>query len=293
MSACIRLLLVCLFLLSSGSGGLRAQAAGSEGTPLEFIRITQNLAEASDLGLAAEQSRLFVLEAGRHRLLELDLYGNRQDSLGVQGSGNYQFRQPAALDVTNGLRLYIADSGNGRIQLFERRLSYIAGIQPPDSPFFTPRLLAAGPFGDVFVYDENRHRLLRFDSGGRLRDELLLSFYDELRNAARVLDLLLLNETLFLLVRNDDDERSYIHRLDTGGRYLGFWGQDEDIRRLADFDQALWAATPSALLRYDPSGRIRERWPFELPAVAGVRGLAVSRSAVYLLGPAALFRAER
>jgi hypothetical protein len=287
----LSLLFCCLFLL-----GIQPQLkAQSSAEVLEFQLIAGDLSEASAIDMAVEEGRLFVLEAGRHRLLEFDAAGQRRDSLGGRGDGDYQFRDPSTLDATNGLRLYIADSGNGRVQLFERRLSHIAGIKPEEEDFFTPRLLAVSPFGEVFVYDENRHRLLLFDSGGRMRDEFRLSFYDELRRPVRIQSMSLLGDELLLLAR-DGDDKTIIHRLGTGGRYNGFFGQDEGIQAITASGNFLRAATSGDILRYDAAGRLLERVAYRLPETAAaeseLRGIAVNRSVIYLLTSEKLYRAE-
>lgn len=286
----LSLLFCCLFLL-----GILPQLNAQSAEVLEFRLIAGDLSEASAIDMAVEEGRLFVLEAGRHRLLELDAAGQRRDSLGSRGDGDYQFRDPAALDATNGLRIYIADTGNGRVQLFERRLSHIAAIQPEQQDFFTPRLLAVSPFGEVFVYDDNRHRLLLFDSGGRMRDEFRLSFYDELRRPARIRGLSLLGDELLLLTQ-DRDDKTIIHRIGTGGRYNGFLGQGEGIYAITASGNYLRAATSEEILRYDAAGRLLERIAYRLPetsaAESELRGIAVSRSAIYLLTPEKLYRAE-
>ncbi|MFW6347475.1 MAG: hypothetical protein ACOC2C_02540 [Cyclonatronaceae bacterium] len=288
-----RLAWFILLVLFAAPAAPRAQSPDSS-APLEFRRIATGFSRAVAIAIAPEQERIFVLEAGRHRLLELDPEGLRRDSLGGRGNGAYEFRGPTAANATNGLRIYVADSGNGRIQLFGRRLSHIASIKPEGQDFFTPRYLAVSSFGDVFTYNENRHSLLRFDSGGRLRDELSLSFYEALRRPTRIIGMALQGETLLLLAQNADSQ-TLIHRLGTGGRYLGFFGQGEAIRHITTGGQQLWAVTQEAVLRYDAAGRLQQRrsyhWPEAMTAEITTRGLAVSRSEVYVLTPAALYRA--
>lgn len=284
-------LFCCLFLL-----GAQPQLWAQSAEVLEFRLIAGDLMKASAVDMAVEEGRLFVLEAGRHRLLEFDAAGQRRDSLGGRGDGDYQFREPAALDATNGLRIYIADAGNGRVQLFERRLSHIAGIKPGEDNFFTPRLLAVSSFGGLFVYDENRHRLLRFDSGGRMRDAYPLSFYDELRRPAQIQGLSLLGDELLLLVKGPD-KKTIIHRVGTGGRYNGFFGQGEGIQVITVSGNYIRAATSDEILRYDAAGRLLERVAYRLPETATaepeLRGIAINRTAVYLLTPEKLYRAEQ
>lgn len=268
---------------------------GASDDVLEFRVIAGGFSSASDVDFIRGQDRLFVLDTGRHRLLELDAAGQRQDSLGGRGSGDAQFRQPAGLDATNGMRIYVADAGNGRVQLFERRLSYIASMKPPDDSFFTPALVAVNTFGRVFVYDEDRHRLLAFDSGGRLQDELPLSVYDELRRTEGVSGLSLGDDELLLLARGSENG-ALVHRLSTGGRYAGFFGQGEDIRALSTSGASIWAVTPSALLRYDAAGRLQQRYAYTMPlpeeGSPELRGLAVSRAGIYLLSSERLFFAS-
>jgi len=64
-------------------------------------------------------SRLYISDAGGHRIVVCDLAGHRLFSFGSQGSEPGEFRDPHGLAFDREGRLYVADTGNARIQVFE------------------------------------------------------------------------------------------------------------------------------------------------------------------------------
>jgi DNA-binding beta-propeller fold protein YncE len=89
---------------------------------------------------------------------------------GTLGSGNGQFHQPGdvAVNSLNGY-VYVADSFNNRIQVFDSDGNYIsewgaAGIE--NGQFNHPNNIAISPWGDIYVTDTGNNRIQKFDSNG-------------------------------------------------------------------------------------------------------------------------------
>lgn len=121
----------------------------------------------------ATQDHLFVIESGKHRLLKLDHDGNLIETLGGLGNGDYQFDSPIGVDATNGLKIYISDYGNNRVQIYDRRFQYLGSITG-ESAFQSRRIrptqLVVNEFGELFVYDERSKTMIKFDQNGNFRD---------------------------------------------------------------------------------------------------------------------------
>ena len=167
----IRFISILLFIL-----GYNASLQAQENEQEEKDIIFSGLENATSI--YATQDHLFVVESGKHRLLKLDHNGNLIETLGGLGTGDYQFDTPIGVDATNGLKIYVTDYGNERIQVYDRRFQYLGSITG-ESGFqnrrISPTQLVVNDFGELFVYDESSKSILKFDQYGSFRD----SFYIE------------------------------------------------------------------------------------------------------------------
>jgi hypothetical protein len=169
-------------------GAFGARASGQTGVEqvvdvLELARFDQASALAID-----PQGLVYVVDAGRHVVERLSLSGRRLGTLGGPGSQPGQFDEPRAIDVTNGLILIVADAGNGRLQWFSRDFRLLSeatldaapsrsGNQGlPDEPGRSlgarPTAVVSSTTGDVFVIEDVRRVVIRWDAARRIRREL-------------------------------------------------------------------------------------------------------------------------
>jgi DNA-binding beta-propeller fold protein YncE len=92
-------------------------------------------------------------------------------SFGSSGSGPGQFRRPAGIAIGARGELYVADSGNQRIQIFSAGGGFLRswGTRGTgDGQFETPVDVALGRDGSVFVSDFELDRVQQFTHDGRL-----------------------------------------------------------------------------------------------------------------------------
>ena len=118
----------------------------------------------------ATTNHLFVVESGKNRVLKLDHNGKLLETLGGLGTGDYQFDEPIDIDATNGLKIYISDYRNNRIQVFDRRFQYLTSIKG-DNAFgngrrIKPTQLVVHDFGELFFYDEASRSIHKHDENG-------------------------------------------------------------------------------------------------------------------------------
>jgi uncharacterized protein (TIGR03663 family) len=91
-------------------------------------------------------------------------------SWGSQGTAPGQFTDPRGLAVDSGGRVYVADSNNHRIQVFDSNGHFVTqwGSQGAGlGQFQEPWGVAVDEDGNVYVADSWNHRLQKFDSEGR------------------------------------------------------------------------------------------------------------------------------
>lgn len=215
--------LVCIFFLYPGI--LHAQ---EETAKLNVLY--------SDLdkptSIYATQQHLFVVESGKHRILKLDHSGELLETLGGLGNGDYQFDTPVDIDATNGLKIYVSDYRNNRIQVFDRRFQFLSSIRRDQSLRSSrPTQIAVNKFGELFYYDESSKSIISINEQGSQLDEFPLP--DGIQN---VLDVQLMSRNLYIL----DLEQEMYHELSDNGLQLRSYPLDEAVQFFKDKNGEEW-----------------------------------------------------
>ena len=115
-------------------------------------------------------SILYILDVMGHRVLTYDPSKKQTERLkciGGEGTLPAQFRDPRGIALSHDT-LYVADTGNNRIQAFARinlQIRWIASA--PDSEEFRPVEIVLDSIGNLCVLDSHGHRILKFDQQGR------------------------------------------------------------------------------------------------------------------------------
>ncbi len=281
---------VTLILLLDGVGGIcRAQQDDEAGSrvirDLEIVKLDGSLHDARSI-YTTSQPLLYIVETGRHRFLVLDAGGTRLDSIGNQGFGHYQFNHPLDIDATNGLKIYLSDYHNGRIQIFDRRRQFLSSITLPrgNERFFSyqPTVLAVNDDRELYFYENDSGRLVQYDENG----ELLTSFRVRGdRNLQPPVDLDTFSGQLLLA----DSARGVLHFLRREGQYDKFVGGMKGIRGITTSPTGIWVVTDNRLIHLNAKGRLIREFSWSDP-VRPV-DVAVSGKHVYLLSRQSLWRA--
>ncbi|MBI5095677.1 MAG: SMP-30/gluconolactonase/LRE family protein [Candidatus Hydrogenedentes bacterium] len=88
---------------------------------------------------------------------------------GMPGSGDGQFSNPQGVAVDTKDKVYVADSGNNRIQVFTSSGTYLTQwgkLGPGDGQFTNPQGVAVDTSGSVYVADSGNNRIQKFSPGG-------------------------------------------------------------------------------------------------------------------------------
>lgn len=206
--------------------------------PLQTIY--SNLDNATSLYVTPNS--IYIVEQGKNRLLKLDHSGKLLESIGGQGSGNYQFSKPVDVDATNGLKIFITDYNNRRVQVFDRRGQYLSSIEARGSfgttQRFNPTQIAVSRMGEVYFVDETARYIRHFDLDYNLLDEFRLPSQIE------SVDELEVTSTEIIIL---DTASQTIHRLALNGSYRGFYPAENSSSIFAS-DTGLWKATQNQLM---------------------------------------------
>ena len=168
------------------------------------------------------QNEIFVVEQGQDRVLKLDLNGKLVESYGNKGSGDYQFNQPLDIDATNGLKVYISDTRNNRIQVFDKRWQLLSSINSygvsNQNQRIEPTWLGVTKLGHLIFLDQRSGYLVKMDENGTFLDEIPVP-----KEIKEISKLKVIGNSIFIL----DDKSGVIHQLSDSGFYETFYPVDE------------------------------------------------------------------
>jgi DNA-binding beta-propeller fold protein YncE len=112
------------------------------------------------------QGDLLLSDTEEDRILKLDGFYNMSGEFGGFGYGFGQLREPAAIVVDAQDRVYVADSGNGRIAVFNPFGKFLWSLG--EGELVAPKGLEIDTSGLVWVGDAGSGRVAVFSTRGRL-----------------------------------------------------------------------------------------------------------------------------
>ncbi len=160
---------------SAGDGGQAMLQEESDPTAavVEIARFRDARAVSSD-----PAGRLYVVDAASSTVSVLSAEGEILSTFGGPGSGDYSLLDPADVDPSNGLDLFIADLGNARIQRISRDGEFIESIRVPagDPQALLgavdqegrPVAVSVGPSGGIYAVEAERRTVIRWEGDRRL-----------------------------------------------------------------------------------------------------------------------------
>lgn len=178
--------------------------------------LLQNLKGATDF--IKTNDAFYIVESEAHRVLKADNFGNILETYGNRGSGDYQFDKPTGIATSTGLKIYISDTGNNRIQVFDKRWQYLSSIVGSShfkmSSKIEPTHLSVNNFGEVIFYDRRSKSLAKYDEDGAFLDQIPLP-----SQVKSVSGLQTVSDKIFVL----DSKSGFVHRLSENGFYETFY----------------------------------------------------------------------
>lgn len=127
----------------------------------------------------APDGALWVADSRNHRLVKQDAGGNVIKTLGRQGSGDGQFKEPCGVWVDKAGLVYVADTFHspnpdggfpwGRVQKFSAEGVFMGAwgkVSVPPNDLFGPRAIAADSKGNVYLADTGNHRIIKYSDNG-------------------------------------------------------------------------------------------------------------------------------
>jgi sugar lactone lactonase YvrE len=139
------------------------------------VKATITIPKCSPVSVALDnKGLLWVLDKKKNRVIKLDGRGNEIYSFGSSGRGEGYLKKPSDIAISDKGIVYIADSGNGRVQAFNTDGIFLNIIgekeKRPDgeSLLENPVSIALDKKGSLYVLDDKTYRVAVFSSEGKL-----------------------------------------------------------------------------------------------------------------------------
>jgi len=208
----------------------------------KIVKKSGNVELSKPYGIAVDPGGyIWVADSGNDRLVRMDRTGRILLTVGSSGSGSGEFSEPKGIAITGKGIIYVADSDNERIQvlnidgIFMSRITS-AGRKNLD----TPSDVDVDPLGNIFVTDEGKHRVVKFDRQGRY----LRAFGSEGEGNGQFIkpsSIAVINDEIYVLDTGNDRVQIFDH----DGRFLRKFGTEGSGK--GDFKE------PASISRKDAS----------------------------------------
>ncbi|MBI5109855.1 MAG: hypothetical protein HZA62_14045 [Rhodocyclales bacterium] len=146
------------------------------GLYLHGINLGNKLANPVGLAVSGDGGTVYVVDRGNvesddHKVVALARDGTERFVLGPRGNGPGQFNIPLAAATARDGTIYVADSGNFRIQAFGPTGDFkfqFGGLGTSIGNFSRPRAISLDAEGNVYVGDGGFNNVQIFNSAGEL-----------------------------------------------------------------------------------------------------------------------------
>jgi DNA-binding beta-propeller fold protein YncE len=123
-------------------------------------------------GLRIFNGKLYVTDIKENKLFVFNLEGEKLLEIGGPGMNEGEFLAPNAVTVDLDQQIYVTDSGNNRVQIFDKDGKFLKIINgSPDGKgdplFLNPRGVAVDSKGTVYVVNNLSHNIYAFDKDGK------------------------------------------------------------------------------------------------------------------------------
>lgn len=124
-----------------------------------------------EIAIDEKFNRLYVVSPSEHKVQVLDLIsGLEVGNIGGRGIEKGTFNYPLDIDVDLDGNLYVLDSLNARVQVFDSRGAFVRSFGErgtASGSFQIPKGIAISSSGHVYVTDSMAHKVVVFDLEGR------------------------------------------------------------------------------------------------------------------------------
>jgi predicted membrane-bound mannosyltransferase/DNA-binding beta-propeller fold protein YncE len=225
------------FVYVADGGNQRIQKFSPAGEPLAVW--DQGFREPWDVAAAPDGDSIYVADTWNHQIQHLDMDGTLLNRWGIFGEhtapgnvGQSEFYGPRGIAIAPTGNVYVADTGNKRVQVFDPqgKFSFLWGGGGSLSGYLEePVGIAIGPDSEVYVADTWNRRVQVFTSGGAYLREWPIEGWDASRSedkyhlAAEEKPYLAIDSNGFVYVTDPSNFRVLV--FDSEGNYVLSFGK--------------------------------------------------------------------
>jgi DNA-binding beta-propeller fold protein YncE len=111
-----------------------------------------------------EDGIYYVADTGNSRIQKFDAAGKLLVGFGRPGQGEGELREPQGIAVDMAGDIYVTDALNHKLLKFKPDGTFVKEWIGPDTGFYGPREIEFGPDGVLYIVDQGRTRVARFDT---------------------------------------------------------------------------------------------------------------------------------
>ncbi len=242
-------------------------------------------------GIAADNAgNIFISDTNNGRIEKFSPTGTFITSIGSKGTGYGQLGDPNGIRIDHAGNIYVSEASNHRIQKLAADGNYVAEWRGPDPGFYGPRKIAIAPDQSLYVVDQGRTRIVKFDQNFKL-----LAVWGQKGNGDGQFDdptsVAVDSATNKVYVADPRNER--IQVFDLNGKFLGKWAVPE-WSRLYGFEDLIVdsrtgrvytsSANMDEVLVFDLNGKRVGTLKPQLPdKLEGASGLLLVDKKLYVL----------
>jgi DNA-binding beta-propeller fold protein YncE len=128
-------------------------------------------------GLRIFNDKLYVADIKQNKVFIFNLEGEKLTEIGGPGIKEGQFIAPNAVTIDKDNHIYVTDSGNNRLQVFDNKGKFIRVINGSkdgkgDTILLNPRGIAVDSQGTIYIVNSLSHNIYAFDKNGKREFEI-------------------------------------------------------------------------------------------------------------------------
>jgi sugar lactone lactonase YvrE len=115
-------------------------------------------------GITADKSgNIYVADTGNSRVQKFSPDGIFIMSFGIPGAGTGQLKEPNGVAVAEDGTVYVVDALNHKLLRYNSSGTFDREWSGPETGFYGPRDIVLSPEGRLYIVDQGRTRIVRFD----------------------------------------------------------------------------------------------------------------------------------
>jgi tripartite motif-containing protein 71 len=243
--------------------------------------------EPKDIAVDSENN-FYVSDFGSNKISKYDPAGKLMFSIGEMGNhpgddkGQLEFNQPSGLWVSQNGIVYVSDTFNHRIQVFDAEGNF---LKMWSHSFFGPKGITGDNNGKIYVVDTGNHKIAVFDENGNFIKEFGGHGTSEGKFDEPIGAVFDSKGILYVSDSNNNRIEKFNPNKKNGEEFLGSFkvstwhGKNQEFPYLAFYNDNIFASNASlgAVLRYDLNGKLIAIYKRQ-DGFANVQGIAVDGS---------------